>query len=194
MHTGFQRLKDLMEGLANHLGLVVLEPFHEAEGVLRGVVGGAKSEAESVSPPNALLNFVEKTQEFATVNALTIDSQSSERDGNYFVILHIFTDQDFEKWVKSDKIDNFSKLISGYFEYELKRIYRNRDELPYPDLPHDHEKNRSKPRLAKVFSARVEDSLVDEVDEAISKLGVTKREAVEEALRDWLEKHDPTNG
>lgn len=58
------------------------------------------------------------------------------------------------------------------------RHARKRDELAYPELGPNHEKNK----LQALFAARVENDVKDRIDGWISENGWTKRQATEFAF------------
>ena len=59
---------------------------------------------------------------------------------------------------------------------------------PFPDLRADHEKNRTDGRL----QTRADADLVERFNNSVEKLGIQKKDAINEALRKWLEENEPS--
>ncbi|WP_300037199.1 ribbon-helix-helix domain-containing protein [uncultured Roseobacter sp.] len=187
MHRAFSKIVEIFEGIATTRGVDFSSSWSVDGHCLKGTLHVATS-GDTLEGKAFIDTLVAKVQEFGTENNLTVSSVSSSDEKGFRYILQLVSDASLDEFIKSGNLDNYSKELASYFEYELKRIYRNRDELPFPDLPANHEKNRAKPRLTKAFGSRVDPDLAQKVDKEIERRGMTKREAFEEAFAEWLEK------
>lgn len=185
MHRAFSKITEAFEVIAAERG-GELAMCWEADGkLLRGQIT-MPSESAAKAQLAFLEALVAKAQEAGSENNLTITSVSTTSDQGISVILQIISDVDLDELEKSGNLDRYSQELKSYFEIELKKR-RTRAELPFPELPANHEKNLGKPRLTKAFGSRVDPSLADKVDEEIERLGITKREAFEQAFSVWLD-------
>lgn len=94
---------------------------------------------------------------------------------------------------KRQKNVEYQDAINEIFE-DLENILekrkRKRSELPNPDKPAYAEENRLA-QSSKVFSARIKPELKELVDEFQKKTNRSKKDIVEEALLDFLDKNYP---
>ncbi|MEM9128188.1 MAG: ribbon-helix-helix protein, CopG family [Pseudomonadota bacterium] len=138
---------------------------------------------------NSVEDIRERSQDVATEDGLTMNSDIGLRGKDaVHLVMQVAPDAYLKTLKKSDTIDVYYIDLEKFFRGELSRR-RKRDELPFPDLPANHEKNRSKPRLTTAFGSRVDPDLAEKVDQLIEDRGITKREAFEEAFADLLQKY-----
>jgi hypothetical protein len=69
-----------------------------------------------------------------------------------------------------------------------KRVYRKKETLPFPDLPADHSRNRTK----KQVNLRLPPDLLERVDEQCAAEGMDRTSWIERALETMLELGPPS--
>ncbi len=131
--------------------------------------------------------FVRLIEDMANRNGLTLTTNREETGDAISLILDVISDESLSKLEEAGKLDYYCQDLQSFIEDELSKR-RKRHELPFPKLSSSHEKNLKTPRLTKAFGSRVDPDLASEVDQRIEELGITKREAFEQAFQDWLRK------
>lgn len=120
--------------------------------------------------------------------ALSEESYTLEaKNGAFFV--HILDEQE-EKAGKSLKKRANVKDIEELEErhnVKVTRKYTKREDRNYPELPHDHDANRSDSR----FNARIDNETNQLATDYLKATKMTKKELTIKALRSYMEQNPP---